>query len=178
MKKKKSKIALFIGRFQPFHKGHLFALRQVLKKFDKVIIGIGSINVLNEKNPFTFEERKRMIKESLKNFKGKYKIIGISDFPDDLEWRNYCLKKANFDVVVTGSAWVKKCFEGIKPVVKPKFLERKKYSATRIRELIRKNEKWENLVPKNVARYIKKIKGEERIRQLASTHRVSRVLKF
>jgi cytidyltransferase-like protein len=107
MKKKKSKIALFIGRFQPFHKGHLFALRQALKKFDKVIIGIGSINVLNEKNPFTFEERKRMIKESLKNFKGKYKIIGIPDFPDDLEWKNYCLKKANFDVVVTGSAWVK-----------------------------------------------------------------------
>lgn len=62
----------------------------------------------------------------------------------------------------------KKCFEGIKPVVKPKFLEGKKYSATRIRELIRKNEKWENLVPKNVARYIKKIKGVERIRKLSS----------
>jgi len=54
MKKKKSKIALFIGKFQPFHKGHLFALRQVLKKFDKVIIGIGSINVLNEKKSVYF----------------------------------------------------------------------------------------------------------------------------
>jgi len=38
-----------------------------------------------KKNPFTFEEGKRMIKESLKNFKEKYKIIGIPDFPDDLE---------------------------------------------------------------------------------------------
>jgi nicotinamide-nucleotide adenylyltransferase len=163
---KKGKVAFFVGRFQPFHKGHLFAIKHALKKFDKVVIGIGSINVIDEKNPFTFEERKRMIKEVLKNFKGKYKIVGIPDFFDDVKWRSYCLEKARFDVVITGSSWVKRCFKGIKPVIKPKFLKPKKYNGTRIRELIGKNKKWENLVPEPVAKYIKKIKGEERIKKL------------
>jgi nicotinamide-nucleotide adenylyltransferase len=166
MVKKKSKVAFFVGRFQPFHKGHFFALEQTFKEFSKVIIGIGSINIIDEKNPFTFEERKKMIKEALKKFKGKYEIVGIPDFFDDLKWRDYCLEKANFDVVITGSDWVKRCFKGIKPIVKPKFLKPKKYNGTRIRELIGKNKKWENLVPETVVKYIKKIKGEERIRKL------------
>lgn len=160
------KVAFFIGRFQPFHKGHEHALKELFKRFDRIVIGIGSINISNEKNPFTFEERKKMIKDALKEFKGKYKIIGIPDFFNDSKWANYCMKKAKFDVVVTGSAWVERCFKGIKPVIKPKFLKPKKYKATRIRELIAKNKKWENLVPKAVANYIKKIKGEERIRRL------------
>lgn len=160
--------ALFVGRFEPFHKGHEYAIKQAFKKFDKVVIGVGSINISNEQNPFTFEERKKMIKEILKNFEGRYEIIGIPDFFDDLEWRNYCMEKAKFDVVITGSSWVKRCFEGFKPVIKPKFLKPKKYNGTRIRALVAKNKRWENLVPEVVAQYIKRIRGEERIRRLMS----------
>ena len=34
--------ALFIGRFQPFHKGHLAAIKWILKKEGKIFIVIGS----------------------------------------------------------------------------------------------------------------------------------------
>jgi nicotinamide-nucleotide adenylyltransferase len=166
MIKKKREVAFFVGRFQPFHKGHLFAIKQALKKFDKVIIGIGSTNVIDERNPFTFEERKAMINKVLVKFKRRYKIIGIPDFFDDIAWRNYCLEKATFDVVITGSDWVRRCFKGVKPVIKPAFLKPKKYKATRIRKFIKEGKKWENLVPTAVAKYIKKIKGDERIRKL------------
>ena len=33
---------LYVGRFQPFHLGHLEAIKHILKKVDTVIIAIGS----------------------------------------------------------------------------------------------------------------------------------------
>jgi len=57
---------LFIGRFQPFHLGHLDAIRFGLSKVENLWIGIGSSNKSNEKrNPFTADERKDMILSSL-----------------------------------------------------------------------------------------------------------------
>ena len=50
---------LLIGRFQPFHLGHLDALRFALSKVDKLWIGLGSSNKpLQKNNPFSAEERK------------------------------------------------------------------------------------------------------------------------
>ena len=34
--------ALFIGRFQPLHKGHIAVIKNLMKKYDKVLVGIGS----------------------------------------------------------------------------------------------------------------------------------------
>ena len=156
--------ALFIGRFQPFHKGHLHAIKQAMKKFDEVIIAIGSADKANMKtNPFSFEERKRMIRACL----GKgVKIIDAEDKISDEEWARSLVEKIKFDVVITGSDWVKKCFEGIKEVVKPDFLEPNKYNGTKIREKIAKGEKWKRLVPPQVSKLIQEVNGEERIKKL------------
>lgn len=59
-------LAVFVGRFQPFHKGHLYNITQSLKVSHKLLINIGSsFNAPNIKNPFTFEQRKQMIKADL-----------------------------------------------------------------------------------------------------------------
>lgn len=56
--------ALFIGRFQPFHSGHLDAIKQISE--DEIIIGVGSSQYSGtEDNPHSFEERKKMIERSL-----------------------------------------------------------------------------------------------------------------
>ncbi|WP_233417992.1 adenylyltransferase/cytidyltransferase family protein [Desulfurococcus amylolyticus] len=34
--------ALFIGRFQPFHNGHLHALRYILERFDEAVIAVAA----------------------------------------------------------------------------------------------------------------------------------------
>jgi nicotinamide-nucleotide adenylyltransferase len=49
---------LMMGRFQPFHFGHLDLVRQILKECDEVIIAITSsqFNYL-DKDPFTAGER-------------------------------------------------------------------------------------------------------------------------
>ncbi|MCS7106131.1 MAG: adenylyltransferase/cytidyltransferase family protein [Candidatus Aenigmarchaeota archaeon] len=156
--------ALFILRAQPLHKGHLHAIKKAMEKFE-VIIGIGSSNVKNTfENPFSFKERKEMFRLAGVNCK----IVPILDFYNCKKWTSHILNKVDFDVVISGNEWIKECFKGKKKVLKPEFLEPRKYKATLIREKIVKGERWEHLVHEKVANYIKKIKGEERIRKLAS----------
>lgn len=63
---KEYKHAVFIGRFQPFHNGHLQALKSALEIAEEVILVIGSYKAsCNIKNPLTYEERVEMIKYTL-----------------------------------------------------------------------------------------------------------------
>lgn len=59
---KKYKLAVFIGRFQPFHNGHKAVIEEGLKIAESVLVLIGSANGPRTlRNPFTYEERHRMI---------------------------------------------------------------------------------------------------------------------
>ncbi len=61
------KLAILIGRFEPFHNGHLANTLQALRLADKVQILIGSsFQPRTPKNPFTFNERMNMIVHSLR----------------------------------------------------------------------------------------------------------------
>jgi nicotinamide-nucleotide adenylyltransferase len=148
-----------VGRFQPFHLGHLEAIKDILRKNEKVIIVIGSSQEKGTvKNPFSFKERKRMISESLES-EGirNFRIIGIRDFMDDKKWTSEIRKACYFDRVYSRNAWTIRCFRkaGI-PVKKHPLFERGKYSATEIRRRLSRGGEWEALVPKKVARHIRK----------------------
>ncbi|EKE14039.1 MAG: bifunctional nicotinamide mononucleotide adenylyltransferase/ADP-ribose pyrophosphatase, partial [uncultured bacterium] len=85
----KNKIALIVGRFQPFHKGHLFLIKKALENADKIIIGIGSANISDVNNPIDFEMRKNIIKAVFykEEIEEKLsKIIPLDDFFDDKRW--------------------------------------------------------------------------------------------
>ena len=71
------KRGLFIGRFQPFHLGHLQDIKDALKEVDELLIGIGSSNEERTKeNPFTVNERVKMADSVLlKNGISKYFIF-------------------------------------------------------------------------------------------------------
>ena len=57
---------LLIGRFQPFHLGHLQALQFALSRADCLWVGLGSSNKPVERdNPFTAQQRKEMILASV-----------------------------------------------------------------------------------------------------------------
>ncbi len=79
---------LIIGRFQPFHKGHLEALSFALSKVDKLWLGIGSSNKPNQKeNPFSADERKEMILSSIDDSISKrIQIYYIPDLEDHKKW--------------------------------------------------------------------------------------------
>ncbi len=54
-------------------------------------------------------------------------------------------------------------------VVYPKFLDREKYNATRIRKMIIDNENWQELVPKAVVQLITSINGINRIKVISQS---------
>jgi len=103
--------ALFIGRFQPFHSGHLDAIKQISQ--GEIIIGIGSSQYSDtEDNPFSFGEREKMIKKSLAGLSINYRIIAIPDIHDAKNWVAHVKNiVGDFDVVYTGNELVKKLFE-------------------------------------------------------------------
>lgn len=57
---------VFVGRFQPFHNAHLQIVKNALKEANHLIIVVGSYRApISIKNPFTFEQRKKLIEEVL-----------------------------------------------------------------------------------------------------------------
>lgn len=65
---KEYKLAVFIGRFQPFHKAHQEVVKHGLSIADEVLILVGSSNCAPDtKNPWTFEQRVKMIQGCFPN---------------------------------------------------------------------------------------------------------------
>ena len=170
---KKEDIALFIGRFQPLHHGHIYVIRNILKSFNTLKIGIGSSQLSNVKNdPFTNDERKQFINAALKKREissKKYKIYNIPDIFNAKKWCDHVISiVGEFDVVFSNSSFIRQLFQnkGIK-VGRRLVIFKNKFNATNIRNLIAKDDKsWLKLVPKEVYNLIQKFNGVERIKSL------------
>ncbi|MBU0705929.1 nicotinamide-nucleotide adenylyltransferase [Patescibacteria group bacterium] len=168
---RKNTTGLYTGRFQPFHLGHLSAVKQALRQVDKLYIAIGSTQYDHEEyNPFTAEERVKMIKLALEEngLTDKCEIFLVPDINDDTKWTAHVRKIVpHFNAVFVGNnGLVKELFdkEGKSPVIEVE--HEVDVSATKIRSTIVRGIEWENNVSPRVAEYIKKIGGVERIRQL------------
>jgi nicotinamide-nucleotide adenylyltransferase len=164
--------ALFIGRFQPFHKGHLLLLQQLATQYDEIIIGIGSSQYHDTRdNPFSAEERYQMVAQSL-NAAGiqNYHIVFIPDIHDPPRWVDHvCSIVSDFDVVIANNPFTRKLFSEKNYVLKgTASFDRKRYSGKEIRRRILQEEPWEDLVPPAVSSYIKEIDGVSRLNRISS----------
>lgn len=151
--------ALFIGRFQPFHKGHLNVVKQMLRRYPKIIMGIGSAQFAGvPKNPFHAAQRAQMIRKSLRAAHipaRKFTIVKIPDIHNDNRWVAHVEKLApRFGDVWSGTQKVQKLFrkDGKHNVVRPKF--NLSISGTKIRALMKTKKKWQRLVPSAVAKIL------------------------
>jgi len=170
---KKLKCGLFVGRFQPFHLGHLSGIKASLERVDELIIVVGSAEYSHsDKNPFTAGERIEMIRAALKEANldsSRFMIIPIRDVHIHATWAAFVISQVpRFDIVFTNEPLTSRLFKerGYK-VERIPFFDRTMYSATEIRKRILKGKNWESLVPKSVAELLLGIGGIERIRELA-----------
>lgn len=85
---RKKDLAVCIGRFQPFHNGHLALLEQALAMADQVIVVIGSARqARTPRNPFTWQERADMIRLALPEADQlRVTCLPVRDERDDDRW--------------------------------------------------------------------------------------------
>ena len=163
---------LFVGRFQPFHKGHLEVMKKILEEVDELVIIVGSSQYSHRlDNPFTAGERITMIRKALQEEGiqlSRIWIIPVPDVHQHMLWVyqiiGYCPK---FDVIYANEPLTCRLFleAGIKVERVPP-MKRKVYLATEIRKRILEGGDWEELVPSSVVNFIREIEGDVRLRDL------------
>ncbi|MBI2415486.1 MAG: adenylyltransferase/cytidyltransferase family protein [Candidatus Kerfeldbacteria bacterium] len=157
------KNALFIGRFQPFHSGHLSVLQALGRLgYDQIIIGIGSAQYRRTlDNPLSLAEREQSLHTVLIGRKDipSWVTVAIPDVNDDDHWVDHVdaivkTKVSAYTATYTGNDWVKRLFEAAGKSVQP--VEKKiMIDGTTIREhIVRNNPVWRNYVDHRIQRLI------------------------
>ena len=156
---------LFVGRFQPFHLGHVGTIKFALGRVDEIIIVIGSAQKSHEfRNPFTAGERIQMIKASLdadEEIKAKRTLL--IPVPDT----NIHLFVPKYDIVFSNDPLTCLLFRdrGIK-AVEPPLYQREELSASEVRSRMATDGDWKRLVTFETAKVIEAIRGIDRIKAI------------
>jgi nicotinamide-nucleotide adenylyltransferase len=156
-----AKVGLYIGKFQPFHNGHVFAIKQILAEVDKLTVVIGSSQYHGLKNqPFSATQRRQMIErtllaEGIKN----YSIIEVPDIHDSEHWVDHVKRHVrHFDFVFTNNDVVQNLFtEQAINVRSFKMLSGVSGTLIRQKLTLRHNDDWQSLVPVAAAEIIQQI---------------------
>lgn len=178
----KTERGLMIGRYQPFHNGHLELVQQAMSECEEIIIAIAASQFnYTPSNPFTAGERTYMIHEALVAKKidmNKVYIIPIMNLENNAIWLGHVKSNVpEFDTIYTGNKFVKELAEqgGAIKIRIPVFLHKKTLNATNIRSRIVNDKSWKNLVPESIYQIINDIMGVSRIKMLFETQKSNKV---
>ncbi|MFN3804354.1 MAG: nicotinamide-nucleotide adenylyltransferase [Pyrobaculum sp.] len=160
--------ALYVGRFQPLHWGHVKVVEWLLAQYDEVVVAIGSADkALTHDNPFTPGERLEMFYRHFgQNCRLYYCTVPDTGGQTSL-WGAY-LKHwcPPFHHVYSNNPHVETALMYWKIEVRrhPYY---EGYSASLIRQLMAQDSpKWREMVPATVASYIEEIEGVQRVKSL------------
>lgn len=115
--KKPSPSTVVLGRFQPFHRGHIALIEWAYQKKDtqSLRIAIGSSNrIISPENPWNWEERKEMIEIWKNNSYPDWnlEIIAIPDINDPPNWVRHASKyHGDSGVLITSDEKTKILYE-------------------------------------------------------------------
>lgn len=165
---------LLVGRFQPFHLGHLSAVEYALKNIDMLWLVIGSADKSHEpRNPFTAGERLEMIKYALDAHgvvSRRWHAVPVYDTSIHYLWvAQVNMLVPRYDVVFTNDPFSRMLFEEYgrgKEVREVPLLNRAEFSGTEVRRRIANGDDWRRLVPEHVASVIDAIDGVRRVKML------------
>ncbi len=144
--------ALLVGRFQPFHLGHLYLVKKALSLAGRLVIGVGSTNIRDDDNPLDWTARRSMLemvleKEGLRDRVDR--IVPLADYFNDQKWLDNVLARAGtFDAVIGNNPWTNRILgkAGFKVIEVP-FFKRYRYEGREIRKLFRAGKTWQDRVP-------------------------------
>jgi nicotinamide-nucleotide adenylyltransferase len=158
-----------VARWQPVHRGHVTVLHALCDRAAQAIIGIGSSNRHNLRNPFTLEERSDMIRLALEG-RGNYTLVPVPDLDDGPRWRATVIDLFGpLDLFVSENPYVSSLLGADYRVIKPVELvpedRRIAVNGTMVRREMAYGDGWRDLVPDEVADYIVTRQLDDRFRR-------------
>jgi len=171
----KKRRALFVGRFQPLHNGHLEAVRKILEENDEIIIVVGSAQSSHSlDNPFTAGERILMLRSVLREERidlARCYVIPLPDAEMHAVWAAkviaYC---PPFDMVYSNEPLTRRLFEEMGfPLGSIPLFRREVYDATEIRRRMLADEEWRSLLPSCVLSLVDEFDGVGRLKALSKS---------
>ena len=164
------KKGLILGRFQPFHYGHLELIKGIIENGVEPLICIGSAQYSHtDENPFTVIERKKMIDTIMKSINCKYNIFEIPDINNyDLYVSHLEKFVPSFDYVYSGNSLVQRLFRNAGyEIIKLEMINREVWEGSAIRLAMKEGGDWESAVPIQIVEIIHGIDGTERLKILS-----------
>ncbi len=147
-----------VARWKPVHRGHAAVLRGLVAAAPRVVLGIGSSNRYDARNPFTADETRAMVRLVIGDPPG-VSIHDVPDLGDGPRWRALLAEMFGpLDAFVTDNPYVaslmRERYVVLRPVdfVAPE--ERVAIDGTRVRVAMARGGDWRPLVPPAVAEYI------------------------
>lgn len=172
------KRALYIGRFQLFHKGHFDVIKfiEAAGDIDEIVLAVGSSQYSHKNkspaaawaaNPFTYEERKEMVENSLEGQLVKpIGIFPVPDYHDYPRWFQHIKDNLpEFHCLYTVDKKEREFFEGRGYEVRD-FPRKANYHASILRERMYKGQEYKSALTEGTLKVIEKINGEERVKML------------
>ena len=163
---------ILVGRFQPFHAGHLAVVRAVrtARPSEELILGVGSAQEsYTWKNPFTAGERLEMIHLALDEAElGGVWAVPLPDIQRHAMWVRYVKSMVpRFERVYTNNPLTRLLFEQSDYAVDaPKLVDREQLQGEVVRQRLADDREWRGLVPSEVAAYLADLEAPARLRLL------------
>ena len=161
---------LLVGRFQPFHLGHLEALRFALSRVGMLWVGLGSSNrPPDADNPFSAAERARMITSSVgAPERDRISLYAIPDAGSHERWAAAIDSTVpGFGAVFSNDAPTARAYSARPVRVVPiPLVRRGSLSGTNVRELVRSGGAWEGLVPAGTRDFLSRAGARGRLGDL------------
>lgn len=162
--------ALLVGRFQPFHLGHVEAVRLALRRPGSLWLCIGSSNAPQDaRNPFSAAERREMVESSLpREALARIAIYEIPDFDDHARWADEIdATVPRYGIAYTSDGPTAAMFalRGVRAVALP-LASRETLEGSRIRSMIAAGEDVSGLVPAGTAAVLERIGAQGRLARL------------
>jgi len=158
-----------IGRFQPFHSGHLRLVKRIAEDVDELVVGIGSADASHtRRNPFTAGERMMMVRKTLEPTDIIDYVVPIEDLERNSVWVGHVKSMApEFDVAYSNNPLVVRLFTeaGIE-VRQTEMFDREALKGSEIRRQMLDGGDWRQHVPAPVRDVIDEIDGVGRIREI------------
>ena len=163
---------LLVGRFQPFHMGHIFSIREALKLCDKLWLCIGSTNVKPSfKNPFSVQERREMMESSIDpELLKRIRIYEVPDVDDHKKWLKHLDSIVPaYGLVITKDPILEHLYSyREEKIVDVPFVDRDKLCGIKIRDLILSGKNWKEYVPERTAQILDRIDAHGRLCDMAT----------